>query len=415
MRYFVLSLLLFFSLMLYAEDVDYLHFTADDSMARITLRCKSVFNEENSNCRCFEVSKDKGSWITITCYDTVVISHGETVYFRTCSNGQALSTSENIYSFSIEGRVYCDGNVMSLVDRSCASLTIPSEGCFAYLFHNCTGLLSAPSLPATTLTRFCYNHMFAGCTSLSSAPDLPADRLAAACYMNMFENCKSLTVAPSLNSKYLQDACYMNMFFGCAKLSVAPMLPAKRLCDGCYAGMFAFCTSLNKSPQLPAVSLSSYCYAEMFFGCASLTLPPRLPARKLAECCYANMFTDCEKMCVAPVLPAKKFNSDECYYEMFKGCKSLRYIELKLVDWRESADYESELDDMEEDGCDEYGLFCVRNVKCSTYRWMDAVSDSGVFVCPKKLSQEMGPSRIPDNWVVNTRKCKSEVMTTIKR
>lgn len=406
MRYFVLSLLLLFSFMLYADNVDYLHFTAEDSVAKIVMKCKFVFKEANSTCRYFEVSKDMDSWIMITCYDTVVIFHGETVYFRTCSNNQSLSSSENIYFFGIEGHVYSGGNVMSLVDRNCASLTIPGEGCFAYLFHNCTGLLSAPSLPATSLTRFCYSHMFAGCTSLSSVPSLPATKLAAACYMNMFENCESLVVAPKLDSKHLQDACYMNMFSGCAKLRNSPKLPAKRLYDGCYAGMFAFCSSLEESPQLPAVSLSPYCYAEMFFGCISLTLPPRLPAKKMAERCYANMFTDCEKMCVAPVLPAKEFNSDECYYEMFKGCKSLRYIELKLLNWRESADYESELDDMEEDGCDEYGLYCVRNVKCSTYRWLDDVCDLGIFVCPKKLVREMGVSRIPNNWVISSRHSK---------
>jgi uncharacterized repeat protein (TIGR02543 family) len=34
------------------------------------------------------------------------------------------------------------------------------------MFYGCTGLTTAPSLPATTLADFCYEYMFSGCTAL---------------------------------------------------------------------------------------------------------------------------------------------------------------------------------------------------------------------------------------------------------
>ena len=35
------------------------------------------------------------------------------------------------------------------------------------MFSGCTGLTTAPELPATTLTSNCYNGMFSGCTKLN--------------------------------------------------------------------------------------------------------------------------------------------------------------------------------------------------------------------------------------------------------
>jgi len=46
------------------------------------------------------------------------------------------------------------------------------------MFRGCTSLITAPELPATTLTNYGYQGMFGGCTSLTKAPDLPATTLA---------------------------------------------------------------------------------------------------------------------------------------------------------------------------------------------------------------------------------------------
>ncbi|MDY4175846.1 MAG: T9SS type A sorting domain-containing protein, partial [Bacteroidales bacterium] len=88
-------------------------------------------------------------------------------------------------------------------------------------FSDCTGLTSAPSLPATTLAEECYNWMFSSCTSLTSAPTLPATTLAKWCYRGMFAGCTSLTSAPSLPATTLAEECYNWMFSGCTSLIIS--------------------------------------------------------------------------------------------------------------------------------------------------------------------------------------------------
>ena len=91
------------------------------------------------------------------------------------------------------------------------------------MFANCTSLLSAPELPATTLETYCYYGLFYGCTSLTEAPELPATTLASDCYYVMFANCISLKKAPELPSTTLITRCYGYMFDGCNNLCCIKM------------------------------------------------------------------------------------------------------------------------------------------------------------------------------------------------
>ena len=61
------------------------------------------------------------------------------------------------------------------------------------MFMNCSGLTTAPVLPATTLADNCYRQMFYGCTALTTAPVLPATTLVSECYSKMFQNCTNLS------------------------------------------------------------------------------------------------------------------------------------------------------------------------------------------------------------------------------
>jgi hypothetical protein len=61
----------------------------------------------------------------------------------------------------------------------------------------------------------------------------------------MFGGCTGLTTAPALPATTLADGCYVGMFFGCTSLTTAPELPATTLTENCYALMFSGCTSLN--------------------------------------------------------------------------------------------------------------------------------------------------------------------------
>ena len=49
-------------------------------------------------------------------------------------------------------------------------------------------------LKQTTLANFCYSQMFNGCTGLTSAPELPATKLSTACYHSMFQGCGNISL-----------------------------------------------------------------------------------------------------------------------------------------------------------------------------------------------------------------------------
>ena len=112
----------------------------------------------------------------------------------------------------------------------------------------------------------------------------------------MFKNCTLLVQAPALHATSLVQGCYYEMFYGCTSLTTAPELPATELVSSCYTSMFLGCTSLTTAPELPATTLTSWCYASMFEGCTSLVQAPVLPATNLISNCYNAMFRGCQKL-----------------------------------------------------------------------------------------------------------------------
>ena len=61
--------------------------------------------------------------------------------------------------------------------------------------------------------------MFDGCTSLTKAPSvLPAMTMEQGCYQYMFRNCTSLEIGPELRGETMSDYCYQQMFYGCTSL-----------------------------------------------------------------------------------------------------------------------------------------------------------------------------------------------------
>ena len=272
-------------------------------------------------------STDKTTWST---WDgTTTLSSGTDNKIYLCGLGNTVITGNLASpggSFVITGtNVSCSGNIQNLLDFKTVLLggePTMSEYCFRNLFNGCTSLISAPSLPATTLAANCYRGMFYNCTSLTTAPSLPATTLADYCYNYMFSGCTSLTTAPALPATTLDTFCYQNMFNGCTSLTTAPALPVTTLATYCYASMFNGCTSLTTAPALPATTLTTYCYQSMFYNCTSLTTAPVLPATTLAGSCYQFMFSGCTSITTAPALPATTL-AGNCYSSMFNGCTSL--------------------------------------------------------------------------------------------
>ena len=288
-----------------------------------------------------------GAWSTYTIGTEITLaSAGDYIKFRG-DNNTFSTTFNDYYQFSMSGTIGASGNVMSLVDSTCKSLTIPCDFCFRSLFYGCRSLTTAPALPATTLEARCYENMFNSCTSLTTAPELPATTLTMHCYYNMFNGCTGLTSAPELPATTLAGYCYQYMFNSCTSLTSAPALPATTLAPYCYSGMFEGCASLTTAHALPATTLATECYRGMFFGCTSLITAPALPATELAT---------------------------ECYRGMFYNCTKLSSIEISFTSWTQATN--------------------------QTYSWVGGVASSGTFTKPAALAEEYGTNRIPTGWTV---------------
>lgn len=256
-------------------------------------------------------------------------------------------TDQPYSTFSTSGDAFSvSGDIMSLIDNQNDVSTIPSDGCFQRLFYKCSGLISAPSLPATALTVNSYYRMF-GASGLTTAPELPATVLAEGCYTSMFSECYDLIAAPKL--------------------------PATQLETRCYSGMFANCRSLTSAPELPVTDLAEACYASMFSNCPSLTDAPELPATVLANSCYDQMFRRCTNLRSAPELPASVL-SEKCYYRMFVNCSSLGHVKCLATDISATS--------------------CIEE-------WLSGVASTGTFVkSPDNHSWTLGEDGIPEGWTV---------------
>lgn len=255
--------------------------------------------------------------------------------------------------FGNSTKVYCSGDIRTLVDYKNYSKADTQRAGFCYLFYGAEQLVSPPSLNSTNLASYCYYQMFYGCTSLTKAPKLPAIELYKNCYESMFEGCTSLVDVPDLSCQYLANECCKKMFYGCTSLEKAPALPAKNLAYSCYDSMFASCSSLVTAPELPATMLADRCYYAMFSQCTSLTKAPDL-------------------------LATSSTVGDMGYAFMFNGCSNLQYVKMMaLIDEEDEKEYRS------------------------LGGWMHGVSPTGTFV--KNINSAwniIGSDGIPEGWNV---------------
>ena len=95
-------------------------------------------------------------------------SIGKSVYLAAGEGGNnAFGASVRAYhKFVINGLVAASGDITSLIRFDLIQTTL-ANNCYRSMFSGCTGLTSAPELPATTLATNCYYSMFSGCTGLS--------------------------------------------------------------------------------------------------------------------------------------------------------------------------------------------------------------------------------------------------------
>ena len=114
-------------------------------------------------------SFDGVNWDDYAVGDVIELpSIGKSVYLAAGEGGNnAFGASSSAYhKFVINGLVAASGDITSLRNFDLAQKKLASF-CYYSMFQGCTGLTSAPELPATTLVSSCYRSMFHGCTHLA--------------------------------------------------------------------------------------------------------------------------------------------------------------------------------------------------------------------------------------------------------
>ena len=114
-------------------------------------------------------SYDGVNWEDYTVGEVIELhSVGDSVYLAAGEGGNetfALSSSD-YHKFIINGLVAASGDITSIRSFDLVQTTLANL-CYINMFRDCTGLTSAPELPATKLATLCYSNMFRDCTSLS--------------------------------------------------------------------------------------------------------------------------------------------------------------------------------------------------------------------------------------------------------
>ncbi len=181
-----------------------------------------------------EYRKNDENWASYSIGTAVELANGNTLQFRAGEGGNSAFTDSNSDFYHIKvtagtGKLMVYGNIMSLLDRTLSSTSVPAYffyGLFCIEGYNGNGglpqLIDASNLqlPATELSEYCYSCMFSNCYNLTAGPaELPATTLAECCYASMFNACKSLISAPKLPATKLAKNSYSAMFYGCSNLS----------------------------------------------------------------------------------------------------------------------------------------------------------------------------------------------------
>lgn len=170
-----------------------------------------------------EYSLDKTTWTALVPDTAITIPTVWTkCYFRGNNTGFSIN-KHNYYNFVFGGgQAYIYGNVMSLLDASCTSVTIPAGCSFQSLFEYRDGSKIKSfelALPAISLTEGCYKSMFKNQGDMiGDFPSLPATELRFDCYNGMFDGCGELTGKVILPATVPVRNCYSGMLRGCGKI-----------------------------------------------------------------------------------------------------------------------------------------------------------------------------------------------------
>lgn len=151
-----------------------------------------------------ETSTDWSTWSDYTIWSTITLSSvGDKVYMRNKSETPTgFSTGySHYYRFNLSGSISASWDVTYLLCKD-GTDTLQSDYCFYDLFYSNSALITAPSLPATTLTTYCYSEMFYHCQNLTTLTALPATTLPNSCYSSMFLDCSKIKLSETQTWEY---------------------------------------------------------------------------------------------------------------------------------------------------------------------------------------------------------------------
>ena len=127
----------------------------------------------------FQTSRDGGNtWTDYTIDTAITLNTGDEVSFRAKADRTSDQNNQRFFYFEMTGKIEAWHNVMSLYRTNDFATYESVVRCAFYrVFHDCTSLVKAPALPATTLDIDCYKYMFEHCQSLTKSPALQATTL----------------------------------------------------------------------------------------------------------------------------------------------------------------------------------------------------------------------------------------------
>ena len=367
------------------DDLDYLCFTALDYPDTIQLN-----KYGNPSSITLEYSTDKSTWIEfVPTVTTVTLSNlGDKVWFR--GNNSTFTTGPfDHWYFRTSKRTNVDGNIMSLLDKTCKSVTIPTNYCFAKLFDGCSVVEVGDIIPRDVVVygkTGAFMKMLELCTSLVRGPSIDVISYnyytSVSTFEEMYGGCTSLVNAPWITigkGSVVPEKIFMNLFKNCTALKNIDGIrfenTSMALGFDCFSNMFSGCTALEHAPALPFTGLGNNCYNRMFYGCTSLKEAPTLPATTMKNYCYENMFAGCTSLVNAPDLPGTS-TAQGCYQSMFYGCTGLKYLKVAFTSW-------------------------AGNNYNFTSGWLNYASSSGVFDCPSTLdTTTRDVTHVPSGWTV---------------
>ena len=361
---------------------DPLCFTACENGCTVTLTAAG----ENPPSVSLEYSTDNQTWNTYNVGTTITMSnYGDKVYFKgintTFGKSSGSLASGDCNRFVLTGLQRALGNIMSLVDPTCQSTTIPGTYCFRLLFFGNKTLLSPPLMPATTLKTGCYKETYYGCTGMASPPALPATSVSNSAYYSMLHG-SGIKTAPYLPGTSLEGDAYLNMFRECLYLVHAHDFPSGNYTftgnQQCY-NMFYGCSSLRRGPSsIPFQTLPTSCCYYMFSGCGELENLPNILSTSVGASACRQMFNECVNAQGTPDILFTEMGGNQCMYAMFRMCQSMSGVKVHFTDW--------------ENGYTD-----------TTTNWLSNAASSGTFICPAALNTTTrSVSRVPEGWTVET-------------